>query len=270
MHELLEIIDFKLIRANEQVGTLAGQIKQWISSDPIKTKCELCEGRLGFRLVIEPFSEILVKQWGLGIGECVHNLRSALDNLTFALARLVHDQPANPDQIFFPIFQNRDRFERSQKVRKSLDQIPPQAASLIERLQPFQRDESESPVTPDNDPLVLLQWLNNHDKHRTPSLLCLNTPKEMHQSFSVEFYSEEDASANVPPDVTVWLDALRPGVVLLEQKTNRPVAKVKGSFSLRVDVTLNVVNKQTPVIPILDQLGRYTTMVVNEFRPFFQ
>jgi len=92
----------------------------------------------------------------------------------------------------------------------------------------------------------------------------------MLQSFSVEFESEEDASANVPPDATLWLDALRPGAVLLEQRTNRPVAKVKGTFSLRLNVTLNVVNKQRPVVPILDQLGRYTTKVVNEFRPFFQ
>jgi len=99
MHDLIQMIDLKLIRANEQVGTLAGQIKQWISSDPIKTKCELREGRLGSRLVIEPFSETPLKQWGLCIGECVHNLRTALDNLAFALARLVHDQPTSPDQI---------------------------------------------------------------------------------------------------------------------------------------------------------------------------
>ena len=94
--------------------------------------------------------------------------------------------------------------------------MPVEAASLIERLQPFQRNRADVEGTPEKDALsYILQWLNNTDKHRVPSVILI-APTEMAHSWEVQFYSDEDAKANAPPDTTVWFDALQPGVVLLD------------------------------------------------------
>jgi hypothetical protein len=147
--------------------------------------------------------------------------------------------------------------------------MPAEAASLIERLQPFHRDGSDALDTPDRDALVLLQWLSNQDKHRVPSIVLV-APTEIHHSGSVEFYSEDDANANDPPDVTVWVDALRPGIMLLEQKTNRPIAKVNVSFHVEAIVAVQTIHKRAPVPQTLSELSYYTALVVSQFRKFFE
>jgi len=273
--ELIRSVDLKLVRANAQVGTLADQISAWTAENPVASRSELREGRMGFRLILDDFAKSPpLDDWGLLVGECIHNLRSSLDNLAFALARLQQDEPANAEIVHFPIFQDRAKFNevsnnKKRRVRQSLDQMPAEAASLIERLQPFQRDKAEVPGTPNSDPLVLLQRLNNYDKHRVPSVVLV-APTEMMHSFSVEFYSEEDAKANDPPDATVWFGPLQPGVVLVEQRTNRPVAKVHVNFQGKAVVALQIGDKRPPVVKVLNELGRYTALVVDQFREFFK
>ena len=89
MQDLIRSVDLKLARADSQVGALADQISAWTSGNPISARCELREGRLGYRLILEHFVETApLNDWGLLVGECGYNLRSALDNLAFALARL--------------------------------------------------------------------------------------------------------------------------------------------------------------------------------------
>jgi hypothetical protein len=268
--DLIRSVDLKLARANSQVRTLADQISGWVSTNPIKTRCELREGRLGFRLIIEPFSEAApLDDWGVLVGECVHNLRSSLDNLAFGLARLRQDPPTNPAAVHFPIYQNKSAFGKRDRVRQSLDQMPTQAASLIELLQPFQRDRPEVEGSPETDALALLQWLNNTDKHRVPSVVLV-APTEVHHSFSVEFHSEEHAHANVPPDATVWFDTLQPGVVLVEQKTNQPIAEVTANYHVEAIVAIQIIHNRVPVVRVLSELSYYTGLVVEQFRAFFK
>jgi hypothetical protein len=269
MHDLLRSVDLKLARADFQVRTITDQISAWCAKNPITARCELREGRLGFRLILEGFAEAApLEEWGLSIGECVHNLRSGLDNLAFALARLRQDPPTDPGAIHFPICQTQSAFSQN-RVRRSLDQMPPEAASLIEQFQPFQRNRPDIEGTPETDALVLLQWLNNADKHRVPSVVLI-APTEIHHACAAQFYSDEDAQANVPPDVAVWFDALEPGVVLLEQKTNRPIDKVTGSFIGQAAVVLQTFHKRASVPPTLTALSYYTALVVAQFRGFFE
>jgi len=181
MHDLLRSVDLKLARADFQVRTIADQISGWCSKNPITGRCELRDDRLGYRLIVEDFAETApLDAWGLITGECVHNLRSSLDNLAFALARLRQDPPTNPAAIHFPICQDRSTFEKSDRVRRSLDQIPAETASRVERLQPFQRNRSDEEGTPETDALAQLQWLNNNDKHRVPSVVLIAPTEVSH------------------------------------------------------------------------------------------
>ena len=181
MQDLIRSVDLKLARADSQVRMLADQISGWTSRNPIRARVEYGEKRLGFRLIQEQFTEDApLDDWGLLIGECVHNLRSALDNLAFALSRLRRDPPRNPGAIAFPIYCDKRQF-KEHGIRK-LNQMPDAAKTLIERLQPFQRNRSDVEGTPETDALVLLQWLNNADKHRVPALVFI-APAETRRKF---------------------------------------------------------------------------------------
>lgn len=268
MSELVRSVELKLNRAGTQVQLLSHSVATWIAANPISADCKLRDGRLGFQLIQKDFAVAPpLDEWGLLFGECVHNLRSALDNLAFALARVRRDPPEKPNRIAFPIYQNRAKFEKD--GRGNIDQLPPAAAALIEKLQPFQRDGSPAFGIPERDALVLLQSLSNSDKHRVPSVVVL-APTDLSHNFSVAFYSDEDASANVPPDATIWAGPLHPGVVLMELRTNKPLASVSGAFEGHAIVAVQTPSEPAAVAPTLRVLHQYTTLVVSQFGTFFQ
>ncbi len=146
--------------------------------------------------------------------------------------------------------------------------MPNEAAELIERLQPFNRDGSPAMGNPESDALVLLQALNNADKHRIPSVVLVGQVDAAHEA-SIEFYSEEDATANIPPDTTVWGGPLEPGVILLEHKTKHPVAKVRGQFNVRAAVAIETTSGHPSVVIVMQSLAYYTALIVDQFRSLF-
>lgn len=268
MRHLIQSVDLKIARASDQIAGLSNAISEWASHNPIKTKCELRENRLGFRLIIEEFDKSApLENFGVLVGECIHNLRSSLDNLAFALARLHCDPPVKPKDISFPIFEDEADF-KSSKSYKGLSQLPVNVSMLIERLQPFQRNHPDVQGQPKDDPLVLLQNINNSDKHRIPTVTLL-APKEMAFSQSVEFHSEQDAAENVPPNVTCWGRTLKPGIVLIEHKTNKPIKSVSGQSDYQAVVALQINDNLEPVDVMLRHLHWYTNLVTDQFRGFF-
>ena len=159
MLPLIRFAELKLARARDQVRALEAAVGNWSASNPLVASCELRDGRLGFSIVQQAFAQPPpLDLWGVLAGEFIHNLRTSLDNLAFALARLRCDPPEEPHRIAFPIYTDRALFERS--GRGNIDQLLPEAASLVERLQPFQRNSSPELGTPDRDALVHLQWLS--------------------------------------------------------------------------------------------------------------
>jgi len=200
------------------------------------------------------------------IGEYIHNLRSALDNLAFALARLKEDPPKNPRVITFPIFIEREQFERNGRSRVA--QLPAQAAELIEKLQPFQRKGDSATGTPQSEPLPFLQKLSNNDKHQIPSVVVL-LATEMQNSTMVEYRNDEEAAQNIPPDVTIWGGPIEPGTVLVEHRTKHPLAAVKGCHTFSGKVFFELSNDRFPISPTLSQLGYYTDLIIGQFRQFF-
>jgi len=88
-------------------------------------------------------------------GDCLHNLRSALDYLVWQLVRA--NPPQKPDgRNMFPICSSATLFERQVK-RGRLQGLAAAAAAAVEWLQPFEVE---------HHPLALLDQLCNADKHR--------------------------------------------------------------------------------------------------------
>lgn len=267
METHLEPVFAKLERARKHSLDLTASIASWASANPIQARCELREGRLGYRLIQLDYSmSPPVKEWGLMLGDYAHNVRSSLDNLAYALARLRRDPPDRPAAISFPIYSDASKFR--QNGRRSIDQLPSEATAAIERIQPFQRDGSQAEGTAEQDPLLFLQELNNSDKHRVPSVVLV-APENLQHQHEVEFQSEDDAQQNAPPDVTAWSGPLKPGAVLFELRTKHPVARVKGQTDIRAVVAVEVLSKPFPIDFLVTALGTYTSMVIDQFRPYF-
>lgn len=267
MENLMWSLDAKLARASTQVAGLLQSVATWTSTNAISARCELRKGRLGYRLIQEEYaaSPPLI-EWGVWTGECVHNLRSGLDNLAYALARLHRDPPERPQDIAFPIYREKKKFDENGK--RNIAQLPQQAAAVIERIQPFQRDGSPEEGVAENDPLLLLQSLNNTDKHRVPSVVLL-APASLSHFHKIEFRSDEEAAANAPPDLTAWTGPLKPGVVLVEMRTKHPIASVKGRSDIHAVVALETEDGPRPLDQVLKPLLVYTCMIVDQFRAFF-
>lgn len=59
------------------------------------------------------------------------------------------------------------------------------------------------------------------------------------------------------------------GVVLLEHRTTRPIAKVKGQFDGQAIVAIETERGPLPVGATVRDIGYYTALVVAQFRAFF-
>ena len=100
-------------------------------------------------------------EWSLIAGDALHNLRSALDSLAFALCER-HSGPLSASdmmEVQYPICSSREHFLR--QAQRRLAKADPLAIASIEKLQPFHPSHWTC-----GNPLLALQTLNNVDKHR--------------------------------------------------------------------------------------------------------
>jgi hypothetical protein len=107
---------------------------------------------------------------GLLIGDCVHNLRSALDHIVYALIATnpLRGGAAPSAKAQFPICDTRAGYRHQIDKLKRLDGIPDAVAALIATLQPYNTREKGLDHT--LHPLWVLNKLDNIDKHRRLTL----------------------------------------------------------------------------------------------------
>jgi hypothetical protein len=156
----------KLDRAAEHLQSIEAQDRIWRQGNPCRVWTEpdiQSGGKRVWAEVIKPPPLALAPV----VGDCVHNLRSALDNLAFELA-LVHKGTKMSKRIAndsgFPIFKTSGGFNEHGKLM--IRGIRPEAKEIVERLQPYNR--GNVPITTSS--LWWLRELSNSDKHRLPHL----------------------------------------------------------------------------------------------------
>lgn len=98
-----------------------------------------------------------VAGFGLVFGDYVHNLRSALDHLVWAMAvnNLSGKEPSNANEINFPVADNYPAFVDAPALRA----LTWEQATVIERFQPYRGGDAPNPLRDLN-----AFW--NDDKHR--------------------------------------------------------------------------------------------------------
>lgn len=256
-------IFLKLNRADEKFLALSKDMAAFCKENPIMLDAQLRDDRLGINLVCQMEKMIAPSQeWSLELGEIVYSLRSALDNLIYACAQTFADPPSQPRELQFPIIQESRNYSKA--VNKIVSQLPNEISNLLERVQPYQRTRPDVEGSPEHDPLVLLNWISNHDKHRMP-VPFLVPPKQIEFSQSCEFASDADAAANIPPDVVVHVGPLFHDMLLLEYRTKHPVKKVVGQFKIAAHVAIETHVGTQEVSEVIGQLIWYTRLIVDEF-----
>lgn len=246
----------KVARAAQHLSDLQSRTGLWMATSPFGPKVEISEDRLSWRLRLRVDSPPPVEEWGVYLGDCIHNLRSALDAAAWDFATSDGQKPANANLIGFPIATRKRDWDRA--VPRNLDGVSAEVVDRIRLVQPFQRPEAERP----GDLLALLQRLDNDDKHRS-RIVALLEWQEMGHDFSVEFASDEAAARNVPPDTTINVPEFSDGALLAEHRTKDPIVKVRGGFSFIARLGIETPSGPQPLLETLGSLINYVHRVLG-------
>lgn len=186
MHPALREVEAKLAGAAHRLHELERCINEGAVTDLLALRTDRDrEGRV--RVRVEELAEI-PEEWHVWIGECVHDMRSALDHLAFQLnvAGYGKDPPPNSGASQFPIYTKRGEFRDMCKVARGrrpdkckVAFFPRGARTAVERLQPYHHRNDM-----DTGWLGVLVELSNIDKHRhfplTPvTPMFLTTPSKV-------------------------------------------------------------------------------------------
>jgi hypothetical protein len=259
----LDNIYLKLDLASAASAALLAKIASFCQDNPIRLAVQYREQHMGINLVCQMEGMIVpLREWTVELGVVVHYLRSALDNLIYACAQTVSNPPKRPRALLFPIIENPLTYTKA--VQEIAPQLPARIAELLERIQPYQRSKPNVEGTPEQDPLVLLSWISNQDKHRMPVPFFV-PPSEINFTHTCEFASEAEASANLPPDVVAHAGPLSNGAILLEYRTKHPVTRVSGQINIAAHIAFETNVGTQEISTILGLLTWYTRLVVDEF-----
>lgn len=151
----------KLGRAEEHAKILYAELKAWVDSDPYVIGKKVNADGSRHSLFIEDIKTLPnLDRWSGIVGDCIHNLRCALDHFVYGAA--IHeygvDPPADKRTLQFPITDTPADFIKSAWRIKSLGVA---VRAEIERLQPYNRRHISLPPL-----LALLRDLDDSDKHR--------------------------------------------------------------------------------------------------------
>lgn len=154
-------IRLKLSRAADQIKAFNTDVKIWGDDKPYRPDYKFDRSTD----VITIFVDVVAApkpEWGVIIGEIIHDLRSALDHVVWELVILTTGRPPGlPSKNQFPIFKSKEGF-RDRGVNPQLACVKQEAVDLIASEQPY--DKGYGVI---NDPLWHLAELSNADKHRT-------------------------------------------------------------------------------------------------------
>lgn len=248
----LEGVLLKLNRAAEHAHALNHEIGQFLATNPYEVTDDFDpEARKHTYRVRERASP---PSWlGVIVGDCVHNLRSALDQLIYQLALGRKDSPGR--KTAFPVFIDAGTYRKQR--RRIIGDLDPKAQQIVDDLQP-------GGDNPTFDPLYVLHELWNEDKHRLIPLVAS---------------SAVSSEVSLPPGVGIEeIEVVfRQGPLEGEEvigwfvmpKGMRPDQYVHPDFAFDVALPRDGPAHGAPVRQELHRLGQATASAVERFRPFF-
>lgn len=149
----------KLLNAGRHFRSLETEILDWTEKNRLLAPTRLSTEEDSTCVLFRPEVPFIPElKWSCWFGDGVHNLRSALDLLTFEICRIDGEAPEHPDKIYFPVVEDEQYWQNRTRY---LGSIPASLLRRIQDVQPWHSDSARTHV------LALVSRLNNMDKHRT-------------------------------------------------------------------------------------------------------
>lgn len=156
----MESFDAKIARAEEHLDILKSEIQDFVKLIKHKAYVKTNPANNTAWIVYHTLNSSPPIRIGTIIGDCVHNMRSALDNLICGLIR-VHYSSHDCVNRQFPIATTTERW--TNRRTDHTEGVPEDVMAVIKSFQPcFGPDELGL-----KHPLAILQHLDNINKHRT-------------------------------------------------------------------------------------------------------
>lgn len=202
------------------------------------------------RVFVEVMEQAPLDRWSLMAGDCVHNLRSALDSLVYAIAIYQSGQnpPPDEDNLQFPIVSDPAKFPK-QKTRR-IKFLSQAVQNEIEKLQPYNRPHPGLPPL-----LELLSDLNNQDKHRTLNVVAASPHKASIDGLILPVGSEVTSITAIRTIITdkaeIMSFTLEPPDLTLQ-------------YTCRVELPIYIVHSPGPSKSPLNELATVLTFLTEE------
>jgi hypothetical protein len=218
--EALELasVRAKISRAEHHLRDVDKALSLLIGSDPDAKHPVIFEHESDGKVLVAKLTECqpIDSALPLMIGDCLHNLRSALDYLVYRLALKNGASSAAADKTFFPIYLTKSEFDkRIEKLVKPF--ISSAALAEIEKCQPY--TAYDVPVEAD---IWILSKLDIFDKHR---LLVVAAQKFAATEFTITVVASGEQLHEVIPEPE-W-KTVEDGAEILRFKFPAPPGRVR-------------------------------------------
>lgn len=158
----------KLSWSAQHLHALDIEIKDFIKQHPFTARGEQDGDSRRFRILADKYP-LLPSHWPLMVGDVIHNMRSALDQVIWALTMKSPKQPNNQQArtVLFPVCETSGQYwgEMSNKGNgqraRCAGWIGADALAIVDRVQPYHLGDA----APEH-PLAILATYSNSDKHR--------------------------------------------------------------------------------------------------------
>jgi hypothetical protein len=151
----------KIDRASHHLDIYKNQVRPFLDSKPYPVATKFNVNRTECRFNISITKPLPQNDWGLLIGDCVHNARAALDHLVWELAETFSGPIPNDRDTQFPIYDVPDpRQSFCHRAGRRISRLPVYAKALIEQLQPY------NALNPREHLLWMLRDIDDTDKHK--------------------------------------------------------------------------------------------------------
>jgi hypothetical protein len=159
----------KIDRADEHYNALRSELKAFAEVQPYRPVSDHNADFTKHWLSVEFDQPEDFAQWGLMFGDCVHNLRSALDHVVYEIA--VHESGTDPPPawktLMFPIMATESDFQKNGERRIKTLSDPVKA--FIKQQQPYSRS---GPT--DRTFMLRLHDSDIEDKHRRIRIVAMS------------------------------------------------------------------------------------------------
>jgi hypothetical protein len=167
----LDDIRLKLNQAESHLNALSAEVREIVGKHQAIIRAQRNMLDDSYTAILENAPQVR-REWGVMLGDFLHNTRSALDHLVSALVVVSGGTVHHRHQ--FPICDTPQRW-RQRVVQPSptaswLGFIDPSHIAVIEAVQPYQATGLKS--------LLVLQRFSNADKHRLIHGAVINTTKK--------------------------------------------------------------------------------------------